>query len=112
MNTEVNVEAKSDNNPIWYRGLYMLLFLLIIGIAKGIVFVVAVVQFILVAVNKTPNDPLRKFGQGLSTYLYDINQFLVFNTEHKPFPFDDWKSEPPKREEIVIDQDIEYQDGQ
>ncbi|MCW8847511.1 MAG: DUF4389 domain-containing protein [Sedimenticola sp.] len=112
MNSEVTVEARTENNLIWYRGLYMLLFLIVMGIAKGVVFVVAVVQFILVAVNKSPNEPLMKFGQGLSTYLYDINQYLVFNTERKPFPFDDWKSEPPEREEIVIDQDMEYQDGQ
>ena len=112
MNEAVNTDVEQKMNPIWYRGLYMLLFLIIMGLAKGIVFVVAAVQFILVAINKAPNEPLRQFGQGLSTYLYDINQYLVFNTEHKPFPFDDWRNDPPKREAVVIDQDVEYQDGQ
>ncbi|WP_029133220.1 DUF4389 domain-containing protein [Sedimenticola selenatireducens] len=105
-------EVTPTTNHIWIRGLYMLLFLLIMGLAKGIVFAVAVVQFILVAVNDTTNVPLRKFGQGLSTYLYDINQFLVFNTEHKPFPFDDWRNTPPEEEPLELDQDMEYQDGQ
>lgn len=105
-------EVTPTTNHIWIRGLYMLLFLLIVGLAKGIVFAVAVVQFILVAVNDTANEPLRKFGQGLSTYLYDINQFLVFNTEHKPFPFDDWYNTAPREEPVELDQDMEYQDGQ
>lgn len=108
MNQDVTPESKQ----IWIRGLYMLLFLLIHGLVKGIVFAVAVVQFILVAVNKTPNEPLRKFGQGISTYLYDITQFLVFNTEHKPFPFDDWRNAAPREESPLLEGDMEYQDGQ
>lgn len=105
-------EVTPSDNKIWIRGLYMLLFLIIHGLAKGIVFAVAVVQFILVAVNKEPNEPLRKFGQGLSTYLYDITQFLVFNTEHKPFPFDDWRNATPRQESPLLEEDMEYQDGQ
>ncbi len=82
----------------------MVLFLIISGLVKGIVFVVAVVQFILVILNKTPNQPLQNLGQGLSTYIYDITQFLVFNTDEKPFPFEEWSSVPPKPQGIVIDQ--------
>ncbi|MCP4286844.1 MAG: DUF4389 domain-containing protein [Gammaproteobacteria bacterium] len=96
MSEESSQEVQSKTNEIWFRGLYMLLFLAILGLVKGVVFVVAVIQFILVAVNKTANMPLRNFGQGLSTYLYHITQFLIFNTDNKPFPFEDWSSEPPR----------------
>ncbi|MCW8907321.1 MAG: DUF4389 domain-containing protein [Sedimenticola sp.] len=112
MSEENNQAITNHNEDIWKRGLYMLLFLLIIGIAKGIVFAVTVIQFILVVINKSPNQPLQKFGQGLSTYLYDITQFLVFNTENKPFPFDDWHNAPPRHEPSVLEGDMEYQDGQ
>lgn len=108
----MNQEEKPATNPIWIRGLYMLLFALVHTVAKGVAMAVAAIQFILVLINKEPNDPLRKFGQGLSTYLYDITQFLVFNTEHKPFPFDDWRNAPPREEPPELDQDMEYQDGQ
>ncbi|WP_428623579.1 DUF4389 domain-containing protein [Sedimenticola sp.] len=108
----MNQEVTPATNPIWIRGLYMLLFALIHTVAKGVAMAVAAIQFILVLINKEPNDPLRKFGQGLSTYLYDITQFLVFNTEHKPFPFDDWHSTPPREEPAVLEGDTEYQDGQ
>ena len=97
MNEESNLEVQPKTNEIWSRGLYMLLFLVIIGLVKGVVFIMAVVQFILVAINKTTNNPLQNFGQGLSTYLYNITQFLTFNTDNKPFPFEDWRSELSKK---------------
>lgn len=99
MSEESSPASSPKNKEIWFRGLYMLLFLVILGLVKGIVFIVAVIQFILAAVNKTPNERLRNFGQGLSTYLYNITQFLIFNTDDKPFPFEDWKSGPPIIEE-------------
>lgn len=101
MSEEPSVEVQPKTNEIWSRGLYMLLFLMILGLVKGVVFIVAVIQFILVAVNKTTNAPLRNFGQGLSTYLYNITQFLIFNTDNKPFPFEEWSSELPKNEDKV-----------
>jgi len=107
----MNAEKQEEVKNIWSRGLYMLLFLVVSGLVKGIVFAVAVVQFILVALDKEANEPLRRFGQGLSTYLYEITQFLVFNTEHKPFPFEDWSSAPPVAQGIVIDQDAREQDS-
>ena len=99
MSEESNLEVQPKTNEIWFRGLYMLLFMVILGLVKGIVFIVAVIQFILVAVNKTANKPLCNFGQGLSTYLYHITQFLIFNSNDKPFPFKDWSTEPPKTED-------------
>ena len=101
MSEESGLKVQQKTNEIWFRGLYILLFLLILGLVKGIVFIVAVIQFILVAVNKTANEPLRNFGQGLSTYLYHITQFLIFNTDNKPFPFEDWSGKPPKSEDKV-----------
>ncbi len=101
MSDEASLEVRPKTNKFWFRGLYMLLFLVILGLVKSVVFFLAVIQFILVAANKTANEPLRNFGQGLSTYLYNITQFLVFNTDNKPFPFEDWISEPPKSEDKV-----------
>ena len=97
MSEESSLEVQPKSSEIWSRGLYMLLFLVILGLVKGIIFIVAVIQFVLVAVNKTTNTPLCNFGQGLSSYLYNITQFLVFNTDTKPFPFEDWSSELMKK---------------
>ncbi len=80
---------------IWTRGLYMLLFLLVHGLVKGIVLFIAVIQFLVTLFRDGPNTQLKAFGQGLSTYLYDTNQFLMYNTEQKPFPFSEWRNDPP-----------------
>ena len=101
MSEESSLEVQLKTNEIWFRGLYMLLFLVILGLVKGVVFIVAVSQLIMVAVNKTANEPLRNFGQGLSTYLYHITQFLIFNSNNKPFPFENWSSEPLISEDEV-----------
>ncbi|MCG8427556.1 MAG: DUF4389 domain-containing protein [Chromatiales bacterium] len=98
MAEEAPVGKETRTNEIWFRGLYMLLFLVIHGLVKAIVVAMAVVQFIFAAATGEPNRPLRRFGQGLSTYLYETTQFLTFNSERKPFPFDEWRNEPPREE--------------
>ena len=96
-----HTEAEKSTD-VWPRALYMLLFLIILGVVKGITFGVSVVQFILFAINKTPNQQLTKFDQGLGTYLYDITQYLVFSSDEKPFPFADWRTMSPSNKERVI----------
>jgi len=109
MSEESSLAVPSKNNEIWSRGLYMLLFLVILGLVKGVVFIVAFIQFFLVATSKTVNQPLCHFGQGLSIYLYQITQFLIFNTDDKPFPFQEWRSELPTSEDNSGNQDAESQ---
>ena len=84
-----------DNKEKWYRGLYMLLFLFIMGFTKGLVFVISIIQFIILVASGEVNEQLQRFGQGLATYLYDTVQFLTFNSEQKPFPFSEWTNNPP-----------------
>ncbi len=84
-----------DKNEKWFRGLYMLLFLFIMGFAKGLIFFISAIQFIILVATGEANEQLKLFGQGLATYLYDTVQFLTFNTEQKPFPFAEWLNKPP-----------------
>jgi len=94
----VESTQKYKQKGIWVRGLFMLLFLLIQGLVKAIVFFIAVVQFLFTLFSDGPNVQLKTFGQGLSTYLYDTTQFLMYNTELKPFPFSDWRNNSPGTE--------------
>jgi hypothetical protein len=38
---------------------------------------------------------LLKLGQGLASYIYQIVQFLNFNSEHLPYPFSGWPRAEP-----------------
>ncbi|MFT5277861.1 MAG: hypothetical protein ACI97K_001246 [Glaciecola sp.] len=81
------IKATLTNVDTWKRGLFMTLFSIISGVAKFIVTLVAVFQFITLLFKGETNDAMKPFGQNLSTYLYQITLFLTFKTDEMPFPF-------------------------
>lgn len=85
-------EVSCNTGTIWKRGLYMLLFAFLIGVAKFVTFSVVVLQFFLVLINGAPNSQLLTFGISLSRYTYQIMLFLTFNSETQPYPFSEWPS--------------------
>lgn len=87
--------AHYKNRETWLRGLFMLLFVAIFNVAAILVSAVAVLQFAWKLVTGGPNPRLSSFGEDLSRYFYQILRFQTFNTETKPFPFEDWPSHPP-----------------
>jgi len=93
MNTET--EDELNEHTIWNRGLYMLLFVFCLWLAKFVAFAVIVLQFLLVVFTKSTNPKLLSFGQGLSTYQYQLMLFLTFNSEVHPYPMNDWPAGPP-----------------
>ncbi len=80
----------------WIRGLYMLLFALMYNIAEILIAAVAVFQFVVSLFTGKTNEHLITFGQRLSTFIYQIMQFLTFNSEEKPYPFSPWPQGPPE----------------
>jgi hypothetical protein len=81
------IKATLYNLDTWKRGLFMVLFSIISGLAKFIVSLVAVFQFITLLFKGQVNSAVLPFGQNLSTYLYQISLFLTFKTDEMPFPF-------------------------
>lgn len=74
----------------WLRILYMVLFLVIYGIAEFILTGIVIIQVILNLLTGNTNERLLRFSGDLSRYVYDTLRFLTYNTEEKPFPFSDW----------------------
>jgi hypothetical protein len=83
-------KATLTNLDTWKRGLFMVMFVIISGVAKLLVAFVAIFQFITVLFKGQTNEAVNPFGQSLSTYIYQITMFLTFNTEDMPFPFRDF----------------------
>jgi len=93
MNNEVKENLKSQST--WKRGLYMLIYAFCYTIAEIVLFTLIIFQFLLKLFTGDTNERLRKLGQGLSTYIYQILQYLNFNTDYQPYPFGAWpKGEP------------------
>ena len=104
MNTDVKDNIKQQST--WIRGLYMLIFALFYGIAEVVLFAVVIFQFLLNLFVAESNPRLLKLGQGLATYIYQIIQYLTFNSDYQPYPFGAWpKGEPAVSKKLPADTD-------
>ncbi len=87
-----NAVTPANKRNTWVRGLYMLLMAIFFHIAEAVLWIVAIVQFILALASNAPNARLMTFGRSLSRYVQQIAAFLTFATDEIPFPFSDWPS--------------------
>ena len=78
------------DRSVWIRGLFMLLFVFLMGIAKFVTLAVVALQFLLVLFTGKINNNLLLFGKSLSAYQYQVMLFLTYNSEVQPFPIGDW----------------------
>lgn len=103
MSTQANLEAEKEDGvaaeSIWMRGLYMLLFVLIYGVAEAVVFAVALLQFGWKVLREETNDRLTDFADGLARFVYQIVRYWTFLSDEKPYPFSDWPRSQPGFEE-------------
>ena len=86
MNNGIHVKRSST----WVRLAYMLFFGLLIAVGRLVLGIVVVGQFLMVLITGDDNDNLRNLGQGVAKWIYQGILFLTFNTDVKPFPFDEW----------------------
>ena len=94
MSNGVKDNLKSQST--WKRGLYMLLYIIFSRIAEIVLGFVVLFQFLLKLFTGETNERLLKLGQGLSTYVYQVFQFLTYNSEYHPYPFGAWPKGEPK----------------
>jgi len=94
MSNDVKENLKSQST--WIRGLYILIYAVFYTIAEIVLFAVIVFQFLLKLFTSDTNERLGKLGQGLSTYIYQILQYMNFNSDYQPYPFGAWPKGEPK----------------
>jgi hypothetical protein len=93
----INGNMSLTNVNTWIRLAYMVLFALSVMAARLLVSIVVIVQFALVLIFGRDNENLRNLGQGLGKWVYQAIMFLTFNSDDKPFPFDEWPSLEPSQ---------------
>jgi len=79
------------DRKIWIRGLQMLIFAVLFGIAETVLLVATVIQFGWMLVYGERNKPLARFGEALAKWLADVARFQTGASEDKPFPWAGWK---------------------
>ncbi len=97
VNQSQEMSEQSTSNPSrrdsGIRLLYMILFALIYSAAEFVLLVVIIVQLGFVLISGERHTRLLALGASLSKFVYQILQFVTFNSEIKPFPFADWPIE-------------------
>lgn len=90
----------------WIRVLFMVGFALVLYLVIApIVVVMLVVQALFAILTGASNTNLRRFGNALSQYVLQILQFLTYNSEYKPFPFNDFPSLGAEDDKDMDDED-------
>lgn len=89
----MDVEQREYKEQHGLRLLFMVLFWVILRICYFVTALLAVTQWILGWFEDEPNEKLRRFSRSLATYQARILDYLLFNRDAKPFPFEDWPSD-------------------
>lgn len=87
-NEELKENLTSPNQ--WLRLVYMVLFAVLLEIAGFVMLAVVIAQFLFAIFTGNPNDNLRRLGDQIASYIYQTLQFMIYNSEEKPFPFSEW----------------------
>ena len=77
----------------WLRLVFMLVFATISYFSLCLVWLTSSFQFLFYLFTGKNNTPLTKFSTSLGQYIADVVAYLCFNTEVKPFPFNEWPNE-------------------
>ncbi len=74
----------------WVRGLFILMFVFMLVVARLVTGAVVVIQFLFTVFTGQVNDNLKTFGASLARYVYNCLLFVTYNSDEKPFPFGEW----------------------
>lgn len=97
---EKNVTARST----WLRLIFMIICGFLWGISRVVTAAVVVIQFFYVLLSGDTNDQLKTLGHSLAIYSFEVTDYLTFNTESRPFPFDrSWPTQFPQADSVDID---------
>jgi hypothetical protein len=79
----------TPQSSIWMRGLMMLIFAVLIGLAQTVLHALTVVQFVLMVFDSgKPNTQIATFGQSMGVWLAKAAAFQTAHTETRPWPFE------------------------
>ncbi|MDH5649124.1 MAG: DUF4389 domain-containing protein [Gammaproteobacteria bacterium] len=84
------IKANIFSHTTWIRVAYMLVFVVIYSITEILITAVVLFQILSHLIFGQSNEKLLGFGRSLAIFVYQIIQFLTYNTDDKPFPFGDW----------------------
>ena len=92
MDKNIINHLKSESR--WLRLVFMILFATIGYLAGSLAVILSIAQALHGFLQGEPNARLARFTQGLNQFIFQILQFLTYNSDEKPYPFSDWPDQP------------------
>jgi hypothetical protein len=80
-------QFETEPDPIGMRLLYMILIWFMIQFAQTILGVATVVQFVILLINKHPNERLADFGTDLGVWVAKAARYQTAASNVKPWPW-------------------------
>lgn len=98
----VGVKENATSAAVWMRGLYIIVFGVILYFVFGLVWLLVIFQFFTKLLTGELNQPLRRFAAPLSRYVSQVLSYITFQSDERPFPFSPWPAdesadEPPAK---------------
>lgn len=87
------IEENLKSRSTWLRLVFMFVFYLLGSVATLVASVVVILGFLWVLFTGETNEQLKRTGQGIASYIAQIIEYLTYNSDVRPFPFDaEWPS--------------------
>jgi hypothetical protein len=91
-----DLEKNVTERSTWIRLIFMIVYSFLFAIALTVALAVVVIQFFCVLITGGRNDQLKVLGHSLAIYAFEIGDFMTFNNDKMPFPFEGaWPRELP-----------------
>lgn len=82
------IEDNLKSRSTWLRLVFMLVFYVLGSVAVMVASAVIVLGFFWVLFTGETNEQLRRTGKAMGIYFAQIIDYLTFNSDARPFPFD------------------------
>ena len=86
----MTVKENVTNRAVWLRGLFILIFGVILYCIFILVWLLVAFQFVSKVVTGNLNRQLADFSTGLVRYISQVLSYITFQSDERPFPFNPW----------------------
>ena len=83
-----DLERNIKSRTTWLRFFFMIIISILYGLSRLVVAAVVIIQFFHVLLQGEKNESLLSLGHSLAIYSFEVVDYLTFNRDEKPFPFD------------------------
>lgn len=79
-----------DERNVWLRGLWMVVFAILLRFAGFVLAVATLIQFLWMLFGKETHAGIASFGQDMADWFDRVAKFQTGASDDRPFPFAPW----------------------